>query len=79
VAGRKASATQAVTQVQAPAVDDAKTQRALDTLASAVQALQANRVAAGSEVTGSRAGGDALESLLEVLAAQGIIVDNTDA
>jgi hypothetical protein len=62
-----------------PGVDDKQTQRALDALTSAVQALQANRAPAGGSVTGSRAGGDALVSLLAVLAAQGVITDNTEA
>jgi hypothetical protein len=79
VAGRKANAPAPVTQVQVSGVADAKTQRALDALASAVQQLQATRGVAATSVTGSRAGGDALVSLLEALVAQGIITDNTTA
>lgn len=79
MAGRKASAPPAVTQVQVSGVDDAKTQRALDSLASAVQQLQSTRGVAATSVTGSRASGDALVSLLEALVAQGIITDNTTA
>ena len=79
MAGRKGARPTVITQVQVSAVEDAATQRALDALTSAVQDLQANRAAAGGEVTGSRAGGSALVSLLAVLAAQGIIVDSTEA
>lgn len=65
--------------VQTPKVADAAAQRALDTLTAAVQQLQAQRGAAAISVAGSRAGGTALENLLTALAAQGIIVDDTEA
>ena len=77
--GRHAPRPLAVPQVQLPSVDDTATQRALDTLASAVQQLQANRASAALSVTGSRSSGAALENLLTVLAEAGIITDNTTA
>ena len=79
MAARRAQKPVPVTQVQTPTVEDAQTQRALDTIASAVQQLQANRTQATASVTGSRSSGDALASLLRVLAEQGIIVDDTTA
>lgn len=71
MAGRKPSQPRPVAQVQAPGANAA--------LVSAVQQLQAARGAAEGSVTGSRASGAALESLLAVLAAQGIITDDTSA
>lgn len=41
MAGRAAAAPRAIQQVQPPSVEDATTQRALDTLAAALQNLQA--------------------------------------
>lgn len=79
MAARKNPPPHAVPQVQTPAVDDAKTQRALAVLTSAVQQIQATNAAAGGKVTGSRASGAALASLLAVLASQGIITDDTEA
>ncbi len=79
MAGRRPQQSFPVTQVQTPGVEDAKTQRALDVLAGAVQQLQSTRGVTGGSVTGSRASGAALESLLAVLASQGIITDDTVA
>lgn len=79
MAARKTAARAPVPVVQAPKVSDAKTQRALDTIVAAVQQLQARRSAAAVSVTGSRAGGAALENLLTALAELGIIKDDTEA
>lgn len=79
MAGRKPAKINTVPQVQTPTVEDAGTQRALDTLTSAVQQLQAARAAAAVSVSGSRSGGEALENLLTVLAELGIITDDTSA
>jgi len=67
-----------VTSAQVPGVDDPKVQRALDVLSGAVSDLQTRRTGTVS-VTGSRAGGDALENLLTALASLGIITDDTTA
>lgn len=79
MAGRRAPRPAPVPQVQVPGVDDAATQQALDALTAAVQQLQANRTASAISVTGSRAGGAALENLLTALAEAGIITDDTTA
>lgn len=71
MAGRKAVPAHPVPQVHAPGANAE--------LVSAVQALQAARGVTGGSVSGSRASGAALESLLTVLAAQGIITDDTVA
>jgi hypothetical protein len=76
MAGRRAERPGPVTVAQTPGVDDPKTQRAIDVLTGAVQELQGRGIVALS-VTGSRASGDALESLLARLAELGFIVDDT--
>ena len=71
MAGRRPQPPRAVPQVQAPGADRE--------LVQAVQRLQATRAAAAVPVTGSRASGAALESLLAALAAAGVITDDTEA
>lgn len=78
MAGRKPERAGPVTVVQASAVDDPKAQQAIDKLTIAVQALQAKGGKALS-VTGSRASGAALESLLARLVELGWITDDTTA
>lgn len=78
MAGRAIVAPSTTTLVQVPTVDDAKTQHALKSLADAVHDLQSKRTG-GVAVTGSRASGTALASLLTALADCGIITDNTTA
>lgn len=78
MAGRKATGARPATFVSTPGVDDQKTQRALDVLSAAVQELQV-KGAGGKSVTGSRASGAALVSLLQQLESLGIIVDDTTA
>lgn len=77
MAARRTARLEPAPQVQVPDVDDEKTQRAFDALTSTVQQLQRNRVPTAPSVTGSRSGGDALQSLLSVLAEYGIITDDT--
>ncbi len=77
MAARKPQRPNPVPLVQTPAVNDAQTQRAIDTLTDAVQRLQSNRAVAARPVTGSRSSGDALESLLAALVEAGIIIDDT--
>ena len=76
MAGRRAPRQQPITFVQTPGVDDTKVQRAIDTLTGAVQELQAKGNKALS-VSGSRASGEALESLLARLVELGLITDDT--
>lgn len=79
MAGRRAPPRRATALVQTPKVGHTQTQRAFDVLTAAVQQLQTRRAAAAVSVAGSRAGGDALENLLAVLAELGIIKDDTEA
>lgn len=79
MAGRRATSRRPVTVVQTPKVSDAQAQRALEAVTAAVQKLQTARAASAASVTGSRAGGDALENLLVVLDELGIIKNETEA
>ena len=78
MAARRGVKPRPTASVQAPGVADKATKRAVDVLAGAVQELQ-KRALGGKTVTGSRSSGAALESLLQQLAALGIIVDETTA
>lgn len=80
MAGRRTTRIAPTTFAQTPGVDDPKVQRALDVVSGAIQELQGRVGTSPPEtVTGSRASGAALESLLAKLEALGIIVDDTEA
>jgi len=79
MAGRRPAKPQAIARVQAPKSVEAATRAAVEPLYQAILDLQARGAQDPVAVTGSKASGAALESLLEALSSLGVIVDNTGA